>query len=269
LEVAGKAVAAVFVGAVLLFLCFPIVILLIMSLNAGNYMRFPPEALSLRWFAAFLGSANWTGSLLISLKLAAMTTAAGLCLGALAAYVFARSSGRFLTLAMFLIIAPLVMPPIILAIGLYVLYVPIGLRATQTGLVIAHMIGALPLITTIMAAGFARFDDNLRRASLVLGAGPLRTFRKIVLPLMLPSFVSAGAFCFIHSFDELVISQIVAGVRMQTLPMRIFNNLQNEIDPTVAAVAVVVIAITALAIALVEVARFASRGVAGRPGEAR
>jgi putative spermidine/putrescine transport system permease protein len=254
----GRAVSVTFLVAVLAFLGLPIIVVIIMSLNAGGFMRFPPEALSFRWFQAFFGNVNWMNSLMVSLQLALLTTIAGLGLGALAAYAFARTTGRLPTLAMFLVISPMVMPPIIVAIGLYGLYVPAGLRATELGIVIAHLVGALPFIVTIMTAGFARFDDNLRRASLILGAGPVRTFRRVVLPLMLPSFVSAAAFCFIHSFDELVISQIIAGVRLQTLPMRIFNNLQNEIDPTVAAVGVVVIGVTLLALGLIELAKRAT-----------
>jgi putative spermidine/putrescine transport system permease protein len=262
--IAGRTISTTFLVAVLAFLGLPIIIVVIMSLNAGGFMRFPPDGLSLRWFQAFFANAQWMSALSTSLRLAVMTTVAGLGMGALAAYAFARTSGRLPTLAMFLVISPMVMPPIIVAIGLYGLYVPAGLRATELGIVIAHLVGALPFIVTIMTAGFARFDDNLRRASLILGAGPWRTFRRIVLPLMLPSFVAAAAFCFIHSFDELVISQIIAGVRLQTLPMRIFGNLQNEIDPTVAAVGVVVIGITLLALALIELAKRLARSPAAR-----
>jgi putative spermidine/putrescine transport system permease protein len=135
----------------------------------------------------------------------------------------------------------MIVPAIVLGVALYSRFAAWGMIGSFLSLTISHAIGALPYVVIIVSATLAGFDASLERASLTLGAGPARTFAKITVPLIKAGIISAALLAFIHSFDELVISMFVAGARVQTLPLKMWENIRAEIDPTIAAVSCLLI----------------------------
>ena len=133
---------------------------------------------------------------------------------------------------------------IVLALAYYFGFAEIGIKRSMLTVLIAHIIIATPYVVTNVTAGLANFDWNTHRASQSLGAGPVATFRNIVLPSIGPSLVSGGLFAFITSFDEVVIAQFISGTAFKTLPMEMFAGIKNEIQPTISAAAAMLIVLS-------------------------
>ena len=158
-----------------------------------------------------------------------------------------------------LFVSPILVPPIVLAVGLYALYVELGIFGTKLGLIIGHSISSMAYVVVIVSATLSRFDFTLERASMSLGAGPVRTFFRVTLPVIRPGIIAAALFAFINSFDELVISVLVSGVGRQTLPVVMWSNLRNEIDPTVAAISTMLVLLPLLWLLALEITRRSQR----------
>jgi putative spermidine/putrescine transport system permease protein len=245
-------------GAVFVFLIVPVLVVVPMSFSSSRYLQFPPPGLSLRWYANYLGDPEWTGATIRSLIVAALVTGICTVAGTAAALGLVRGTFRGKQLVNSLIVAPMVVPVIIVAIALYFFYAPfktwgMPLIGTVPGLVIAHSLLALPLVVINVSATLKGFDRNLEMASQNLGASPLTTFRRVTLPLIRPGIVSGALFAFITSFDELVIAIFISGSTARTLPVKMWEGIRLEIDPTIAAVSSLLIAVSVallLAVAL-------------------
>lgn len=224
----------------------PIAIVAILSFSGDSYLQFPPRSLSLHWYQRFLGDARWRSAVLNSTVIAAMTCVLSTALGFLAAYVMARGTlfGRR-TLAA-LLLMPLIVPHVVTAVAVYFLSAKFGLIGIKPWIAVAHSVVALPIVLVILQSALETVDPNLERAAMVCGCTRFGVFRRVVVPLALPAVVSAALF----SFDEVVISLFLAGIRSATLPVRIWNSLMLEIEPTIAAVSTLLIALTTLALTL-------------------
>jgi putative spermidine/putrescine transport system permease protein len=165
--------------------------------------------------------------------------------------------------------SPLIIPAIVLGIGLYDLFVRWNLIGTALGLVLAHTVVAVPYVLITVSASLSKFDPALERASSSLGAGTIRTFLRITLPLIAPGVVSGALFAFIHSFDEVVVTLFVSGYVVRTLPLKMWENIRHEIDPTVAAISALLLLLL-LVWLLISQLRLAASGRADRltPGVA-
>jgi putative spermidine/putrescine transport system permease protein len=221
---------------VLAFLVLPVFIVLPMSFSDSQYLEFPPRAWSLRWYRAYLGSADWMAATRVSLLAALLATALATPLGLAAAWGLHRAGGRTARLIRTALVAPLVVPVIILAIGVFYLYVRLGLVNTLAGLVLAHAALALPFVLVLIDAGLRRIDLDQERVARSLGAPPLRAFATVVLPQLERSLVAAALLAFITSLDEVVVALFVSGGPMATLTRRMFTGLRDQVDPTIAAV---------------------------------
>lgn len=228
----------------------PIAIVAILSFSGAPYLQFPPRSLSLHWYQRFLGDARWRSAVLNSTVIAAMTCVLSTALGFLAAYVMARGTlfGRR-TLAA-LLLMPLIVPHVVTAVAVYFLSAKFGLIGIKPWIAVAHSVVALPIVLVILQSALETVDPNLERAAMVCGCTRFGVFRRVVVPLALPAVVSAALFSFLISFDEVVISLFLAGIRSETLPVRIWNSLMLEIEPTIAAVSTLLIALTTLALTL-------------------
>ncbi|MDA9513094.1 ABC transporter permease [Bradyrhizobium sp. CCBAU 11430] len=232
-----RMVGTVFVVLVMFYLLFPSVVVIVMSFSAGPSLHFPPSALSLQWYHSFFGSPAWTGAAWTSIQIGVAVALLSTVVGTLAAYGLSRTFPRlrsFLTLA---ILTPITIPSIVVAIAAYLGLLKFGLIGTKTGIALTHSIGATAYVVVIVSATLANFDRQLELAAKSMRASPLQTFKRVTLPLVRPGIIGGALFAFLHSFDEVVKTSLVSGLSIRTLPLKMWENIRHEIDPTIAAIA--------------------------------
>jgi ABC-type spermidine/putrescine transport system permease subunit II len=236
----------VYVTVMCIWLLAPIGIVVILAFSGDGYLHFPPSSLSLQWFDRFFGNAQWQRALLSSLIIGAVSCIISTTIGFFAAYAFLRVEFRGKKLLLSLILTPIIVPSIITAIAMYYLAGRLGLIGNYLWLSLCHAVIAMPIVLLILLSALHAVDPNLERAALGLGSSRVRVFCRIVLPLALPGVLSAALFAFLASFDELLIALFLAGVHAQTLPVRIWNSLNLQVEPTIAAVSAFLIGVTCL-----------------------
>ena len=237
----------VLTGLVLVFLAAPSLLVIAMSFSGSRFLEFPPRTLSLRWYAAYWSSGAWWNATLRSVEIALVVTVVATALGTLAAIALVRIDLPGKSALRALVVSPIMVPTIVLSIGLYNLYARWRLIGTGAGLVLAHTVLALPFVVLNVSAVLYKLDRSLERAARSLGAGPLRTFATVMLPLLWPGIASGAIFAFLISFDEIVVAMFVSGSN-PTLPKLMFDGIRYELNPVVAAVASQLIAVTTLAL---------------------
>jgi putative spermidine/putrescine transport system permease protein len=238
-----------YVAAMCLALLAPIAIVVILAFSGSGYLRFPPTSLSLQWFDRFFGNLQWQRALLSSLIIGGIACIVSTAIGFFAAYAFLRAEFRGKKLLLSLMLTPIIVPSIITAIAMYYLAGKLGLIGNFLWLGLCHAVIAMPIVLLILLSALQAVDPNLERAALGLGAGRVRVFCRVVLPIALPGVLSAALLAFLASFDELLISLFLAGVHAQTLPVRIWNSLNLQVEPTIAAVSAFLIGVTTLVLA--------------------
>ena len=234
----------------LVFLAVPILIVIPMSFSSARALTFPPPGLSLRWYAALFGDSRWMEAMATSAILAVLASIAALLLGGLAAYGLRRGSFRGRDGAEGNFMAPLIIPTIIVSIALYLGLARVGLLGSFLGLVVAHTVLNVPLVLMVMGVAIREFDPRIEQVAWSLGASWGHTVMKVMLPNLAPSVFAAWIFAFIGSFDEVIVTSFIAG-RYQTVPKKMFNELILEVNPTITAVATLLIGLTVLALAAV------------------
>ncbi len=243
---AMRALSTTVVGLILLFLTLPIIIVVVVSFSSATYLTFPPPALGLRWYAAYFGSEAWLQSTWLSIWVAAVVVVLATILGTLAALGVAHLPKPLRVLASTLILSPLIVPGIIVAIGIYYAFAQYGLVGSPVGLILAHTCLAVPFVVTSVSASLAGIDPRLEQAALSLGATPTGAFFQITLPLIRPGVLVGALFAFITSFDELIVAIYISGSGAVSLPRRMWDDLQFQIEPTIAAVSTLTIVLTAV-----------------------
>jgi putative spermidine/putrescine transport system permease protein len=240
----ARAALAVTTLAILVFLVAPILIIVPLSFSSGSFFHYPLPGLSLRWYDDFFTSSFWLPSLWNSLLVGTAATVLATTLGTLAALGLwrARFPGQALLLA--ILISPMVVPVIIVAVGVYFAFAPAGLTDGYAGLILAHTTLAAPFVVVTVLATLSGFDRTLLRAASSLGARPLASFRRVMLPLILPGVASGAVFAFAASFDEVVVALLIAGPGQRTLPRQMFAGINDNISLTIAAAATMLIAIS-------------------------
>ncbi len=263
---AAAAALRAFVALVLAFLGGPLLMVIATAFNNSAFMQFPPRQWSLRWFRDYFGSARWIAASWMSLELAAAVALAStvLAIGAAVVLTRYRFPGRQALNA--LIMAPLVVPVIVLAAGLYYMMVRLGLSGTFASLMLGHMVVAFPYATVVIGASLEQCDRQLEDAAVGLGANRVRAFLAVTLPLIRSSVVVALLFSFLISFDEVVISIFLAGPETMTLPRVMWEAIRFEISPTIAAVSTLLIALSTAILVVAELVR--SRFGPGRARDA-
>lgn len=244
------------------FLMFPIMVIVPLSFNAQDFFTFTPQMLaldpagySLKHFRDFFTNPDWQHAMRNSLSIAPMATLISVSLGTLAAIGLSQSHVPFKRVIMAVLISPMIVPLIISAAGMYFFFSSIGLQGTYWGVVLAHAILGIPFVIITVTATMVGFDRSLTRAAASLGAGPVRTFYKVQLPLILPGVISGGLFAFITSFDEVVIVIFVGSAGQRTLPWQMFIGLREQISPTILAVATLMVGLSILLLATLEMLR--------------
>ena len=235
------------------FVCAPIVLVVLISFTPDGYLSFPTHGVSLRWYRALLDNDDFTSAFETSVVLGLEAASLAVLLALPVALVAARRGfpGRGLLLALFQ--APLMVPAIVLGIALLRFFTAIGLAGGFAGLLIGHVVIAMPFALRSVLTSVAGLDAALEHAAASLGSRGAETFRRVVMPLLLPGIVSGWLLAFITSFDEVTMSVFVASPRVTTLPVRLFLYIQDNIDPLVAAVSSVLIALAVAALLLIDV----------------
>jgi len=235
--------------AVLAFLAVPILIIFPLALSPSEYLTFPPQGLSLRWLETVLDSADWRSSIWLSFQIAVGSTLLAVALSVLAALALVRGRFRFKQLVYALILLPMIVPNIISAIAMFFFFADSAAAFGSTvAIIIGHAVVALPIAVIILSATLQGVDGRLENAALSLGAGRYTAFRRITLPLIAPGIASACIFAFLSSFDELLIAMFMAGSTAQTLPVRIWNSVLFQLDPTIAAVSALLVVVSVIAL---------------------
>jgi putative spermidine/putrescine transport system permease protein len=245
------------------YLILPILVILPLSFTSGELLVYPLPAWSLRWYREFTTGPMWTQSTWNSLVLAVVTTVVATTVGMLAAFGLQGLRSRLKPVLFGLLALPLIIPPVMVAVALFYYYARLGLVGTFGGLVLAHTVLALPFVVITVAATLQGFDPNLPRAAASLGASPLQAFRMVTLPLILPGVLSGAVFAFVTSFDELLVILFVGSPEQRTLPRQIFSGVSETMSPTVVAAAVVLIAVSLILMAVVELLRRRSERLHG------
>jgi putative spermidine/putrescine transport system permease protein len=241
--------------ATVVFLIAPMIVIIPMSLTSAEILSWPPVGVSTRWYEKMIGDPQWSRGFVNSATVAILTAILATILGTLAALGLIR--GRFpgRSAANALILSPLVVPVIIIAIGFFSFYARVRLAGSLLGLVLAHTALALPFVVISVGTVLRTMDRNLELAAANLGASPARAFRRITLPLILPGVLAGALFAFITSWDEVVVSIFMTSTRFRTLPVEMWEQVRQVVDPTVAAVATTLMVITTLLLLLVFVIR--------------
>jgi len=229
---------------VLLFLLLPILAIVPLSFSDSTFLSYPVPAWSLRWYENLFTSEAWARATRNSFIVAPLATILATILGTMAAVGLARINFFGKGLLMSLLIAPMVVPIVVVAVSTYIFFARIGLNDTYLGLVLVHAALGAPFVLTTVLATLQSFNDNLVRASLSLGANPLMTFFRITLPIIAPGVISGALFAFATSFDEVVVTLFIAGPEQVTLPRQMFTGIRENINPTIAAVATLLIIFT-------------------------
>ncbi len=257
-------------GLIFFFLIAPILVIIPLSFNAQDFFTFTAEMLafdpagySIKHYVDFFTNPDWQQPLMNSLKIAPVATAISVVLGVVAAIGLSQSHVPARRAIMAILISPMIVPLIISATGMYFFYARIGLQGTYWGVVLAHAALGVPFVIITVTATMVGFDKSLTRAAASMGAGPLRTFFKVQMPLILPGVVSGALFAFITSFDEVVVVIFVGSVNQQTLPWQMFTGLREQISPTILAAATVLISISVLLLITLEYLRRRSERLRG------
>lgn len=242
-------------GLVLLFLISPLLAIVPLSFNSSSFLVYPLTGFSLRWYEEFFTSAEWLRSLKNSFIIGPAATLIATALGTLAAIGLTRTEFPGKTLLMSVLISPMVVPVVIVGVSCYLIFAQIGLGSSYLGLILTHAALGTPFVVITVSATLEGFDNRLIRASASLGANPLTTFFRITLPLIAPGVVSGALFAFATSFDEVVVTLFLAGPQQVTLPRQMFSGIRENISPTIAAVATILIVFAVLLLITLEYLR--------------
>lgn len=232
-------------------LVVPTLVVIPLSFTDRQSFVFPPTGWSTRWYENFFDDPEWYESALLSLQIGAVVAVLATLLGTAAAVGLVMGRGRWRLPTRGFLLAPSILPGVIVAIGVFSVFLKWGLTQTTTGYVLAHTALAIPLVVVAVTASLSTFDRQLILAAHSLGAGSLAAFRQVTLPLIAPGVLTGTLFAFLTSFDEAVVSLFLSGPFARTLPIQIYQSVTAEIDPTIAAASTMLIVLTTLSLVVV------------------
>ncbi|NGO44337.1 ABC transporter permease [Streptomyces ureilyticus] len=257
----GRIVLTAVATVILLFLALPIVVIVVTSFSDNAFAAFPPDTWTLNWYKAlFADGSKWPAALSLSALIAAISTVFSLIIGVTAATALVRSELPLRSAVFALVLGPLVIPQIVTALGLFLLFEPAAMLGSPIAIALGHTVLAAPIAVLILIATLRGIDERLEDAAASMGAGRLTIARRITFPLAAPGMIAAAIFSFITSFDEFYISQFLSSVDTVTLPVQVYNSLTFDIDPSVTAVSAILIAVAILALGLVALVRWIGSG---------
>jgi len=238
-------------------LLLPVIIVVLAGLNAGDYLTFPPDGLSLHWVIAFLTDKKFLGAYLFSLQLALTATLISTVIGTMAAIFLARVNFTGLSVLRAYFLSPLILPGIVLGLALYVFYVTtfepltgIRLQRSLAGLTIGHVLVTMPYVIGTVSAALFNFDETLEEAARSLGAGPFKAFMKVTLPNIAPGVMAGAIFAFIVSFGQFDVSLFLSAANLEPLPIAMYISLRYKFEPIAAAAGIFAIALVVVSMVI-------------------
>ncbi|MBV7300495.1 ABC transporter permease [Enterovibrio paralichthyis] len=257
-------------AAIFLFLIGPLLVIIPLSFNAEPYFTFTPEMLSfdpegfsLRWYDDFFTSDAWQKAVKNSVIVAIASTILATVLGTVAALGLSSRYMPYKDVVMAILISPMIVPLIISAAAMFFFFSRFQLTQTYIGVILAHTALGIPFVVITVTATLSGFDHSLTRASASLGANPVQTFFKVVLPLVTPGVISGALFAFITSFDEVVVVLFIAGPEQTTLPIQMWSGIREEISPTILAAATLLVVLSIALLTTLEYLRRRSAKMRG------
>ena len=258
--------------AIFIYLIAPLFVIFPLSFSHDEFLifseemkRLDPEGFSTRWYKDMIwGTKNpWGLAAKNSLFIAFFATIGSVLIGTLAAVGLSSRHMPYKGIIMAILISPMIVPLIISGVAIFFFMAKVGLAATHTGIILAHIILGTPFVVITVTATLSGFDHSVTRAAASLGSTPINTFMKITLPLILPGVISGGLFAFVTSFDEVVVVLFLAGLENTTIPIQMWIGLREQLSPTILAVATCLIILSTLILVTAELLRRRSERLRG------
>ncbi|AJY75348.1 ABC transporter permease [Paenibacillus beijingensis] len=227
-----------------IFILAPLAVVIIASFHPGEFLIFPPEGFSWRWYEYVLTSGRYTKPFWNSIWIAIATTCISLPVGTIIAYALSRYEFRFKGVIQSLFLSPLVVPTLLFGIGLLMFFSSMGIKMYFLRLVLAHIVLTIPYVVRTMIASFSNLKRSIEEASVILGASPVKTFWLVTLPQVKSALIASAFISIVMSFDELVVALFLTGPGMNTLPMMIYSDIQFNLSPSLAAISSLIIVVT-------------------------
>jgi putative spermidine/putrescine transport system permease protein len=235
-----------------IFLLAPLLVVLPISFSGDNYMMFPPTSWSARWYGAIFTDPKMVSAFVTSIALASVVTLLSLAIGLPAAYALVRLKPPGPAALASLFTVPLLLPTIVLGLAILIVFSGYGLLGTFKGLAAAHLVVTLPYAIRVLSTALSTLPPAVEEAAATLGASPITVFRRVTLPMMRAGIIGTTALCFLVSFDEVVLSLFLTGPRLTTLPVAMFHRVEQQADPMVASLSVLLVALTLAVVLIVD-----------------
>ena len=257
---------------VFIYLIAPLFVIFPLSFSGDEFLvfsegmkRLDPDAFSTRWYKDMVWGTKtpWGLAAKNSLMIAFFATIGSVLIGTLAAVGLSSRHMPYKGIIMAILISPMIVPLIISGVAIFFFMAKVGLAATHTGIVLAHIILGTPFVIITVTATLSGFDHSVTRAASSLGSTPINTFMKITLPLIMPGVISGGLFAFVTSFDEVVVVLFLAGLDNTTIPIQMWIGLREQLSPTILAVATCLIILSTLILVTAELLRRRSERLRG------
>lgn len=234
----------VYTIVLIIVMILPAVVIIPQAFTSLNYFKFPVEDTSFKWFEKFFDNEQWVVGLGRSMIIAVLAAVLATVIGTMGALAMNKINFKGKSVFMSIMIAPMVVPVVVVGAALYTTFAPIGLTNSIPGLVFAHTLLGIPMVFVTMLSGFANVNENLELAAMSMGSSPVGAFFKVTLPTVKTSLVSSILFAFVTSLDEVVVTTFVSGANTKTLTMVMWENMRTNIDPTLAVAALFMIILT-------------------------
>jgi ABC-type spermidine/putrescine transport system permease subunit II len=226
------------------FLMLPLLVVGIMSFTDQLYLSFPPTAWSLRWYLDVWNAPRWWKAVANSVEIGLPVSLLAMLLGTMIALSAARSGLRWTRVVAVLAVAPMMLPHVIIAIGLYPIMIDLRLIGSYAAIIVGHTVIATPLAIMTVSSSLRSYDHTLELAAMTLGADPWHVFWRVTFPMVSAGIAVGGIFAFAVSFDELMLALFLTNPRTETVPRLLWEHLAQTVTPSIAAVATIILAIT-------------------------
>ncbi|HIY65624.1 MAG TPA: ABC transporter permease [Candidatus Agrococcus pullicola] len=260
-----RSLLVVFAVLLAFYLLLPVLVIVPMSFSESAFLAFPPEGFTLRWFDRLINDWSWVSSAINSLIVALLSMVCSVVLGTLAALAITRGRMPFRGGVMAILLSPIIVPFVVVALAIYITFLPLGLTQTILGFVLIHTALGVPYVMINVVASLSSVDRRLEMAAMNLGSNGIGTFFRITLPVIMPGILAGALFAFITSWDEVVVAIFLSGTELTTLPVRMWSGIRVQVDPMIAAVSTISLFIIVAAFLSNGLARLLTRKRTKRP----
>ncbi len=250
-----KWVLVTITAVVALFLLLPIVFIAALSFGDSQWLLFPPPGWTLRWYRDLLADSRWLEAAWTSARIAIAVTVLSVVLGLFASLALTRENFRGREILRAFFITPMILPVVVLAVAIYAFFLKIGLNGTFLGFILAHLILALPFSIISISNALEGFDKSIEDAAILCGASPWEARFRVTLPAISHGLFAAAIFSFLVSWDEVVVAIFMASPTLQTLPVKIWTTLRQDLTPVIAAASTLLVLFTIVLMLLAALVR--------------